>query len=354
MSQHNPLRLGIGIDWGQPQIQVDLNLFKRAETLGFHSAWSAEAYGSDAITPLAYLAGHTQHLKLGTAVAQVAARSPSSLAMSMATLDQLAGGNRVICGLGLSGPQVVEGWYGQAWGKPSSKYRDYVSILKSVWQRKGTVSYEGDTYSLPYAGDDKTGLGKPLKSILHANSDIPIIMGTGAPAMVSLTAEIADGWLPFGFVPGSYANYQAQLQKGIDKREDGKALDDFPIYASLQTAITDDVQAGLDSLKPITAMYVGGMGAKSKNFHKEAMIRRGYADAAETIQAAFLDRNIKAAIAAVPDEYIDDQSLIGPKARIQERLKRWHGSGATDLILHNLTAEGIEIVAQAAELEQRR
>lgn len=358
------LALGIAIDWGKPRIAVDIPLLQRAEQLGYHSVWAAEAYGSDALTPLAYIAGHTQHLKLGTAIAQVSARTPTSLAMSMATLDQLSGDGRVVCGLGLSGPQVVEGWYGQPWAKPASRLRDYVAIMRSVWQRQGPAEYQGQALSLPYAGEGASGMGKALKSILHANADIPIYLGTGSAKMVALTAEVADGWLPFGFVPGcgpgSMSTYQASLEAGFatankdkDKPVGSKSLDNFAVVGGVQVIVNDDVAAAINQLKPMVALYVGGMGAKQKNFHKDLMVRRGYADAAEAIQQAFLAGDMEAVIAAVPDEYVDDAALLGSKARIKERLARWQDSGATELILHMMDANSLEVIAEVADLKPR-
>ena len=345
------LKLGLALDWGKPRIDINIPLLQRAEQLGFDAVWAAEAYGSDALTPLAYIAGHTQHLRLGTAVAQVAARAPAALAMAVATLDQLAGGDRVICGLGLSGPQVVEGWYGQAWGKPTSKMRDYVSILRQVWQREKPVSYGGETYQLPYQGEDASGLGKALKSILHTNPNIPVLLGTGSKAMVELTAEIADGWLPFGFVPGMLPQYQNWLDNGFARGN--RRPENFQIQAGAQLLLTDDVKAGIDSLKPMIAMYVGGMGAKQKNFHKDLMVRRGFADAAEAIQQAFLAGDMPAAIAAVPDDYVDDGALIGSEARLRERYRAWQDSGATGLILHMVNAQSLEVIARIADLPPR-
>ena len=208
------LKLGLAIDWGKPRIALDIPLIQQAEALGFDSVWASEAYGSDAITPLAFIAGQTQHIRLGTGIAQVAARQPAAMGMAMATLDQLAGDGRVICGLGMSGPQVVEGWYGLPWRNPKAHMRDYVGILKTQWQRESALAWKGDRLSLPYDGDDGMRLGKPLKSILHANPDIPVYLGTGSQSMVELTAEIADGWLPFGFVPGMFDVYKPWLEAG--------------------------------------------------------------------------------------------------------------------------------------------
>ena len=349
------LKLGLAIDWGKPRIALDIPLIQQAEALGFDSVWASEAYGSDAITPLAFIAGQTQHIRLGTGIAQVAARQPAAMGMAMATLDQLAGDGRVICGLGMSGPQVVEGWYGLPWRNPKAHMRDYVGILKTQWQRESALAWKGDRLSLPYDGDDGMRLGKPLKSILHANPDIPVYLGTGSQSMVELTAEIADGWLPFGFVPGMFDVYKPWLEAGwqTQRQTSGKHNDSFAIVGGVDLVVTDDVKAAIDALKPMVAFYVGGMGAKQKNFHKDLMIRRGYPEAAEAIQAAFLQGDMPAAIAAVPDEYIDDGALIGDEARLRERFARWQDSEATDLILHKVNADSLALIAKIADLKPR-
>ncbi|CAA0125761.1 Putative coenzyme F420-dependent oxidoreductase [BD1-7 clade bacterium] len=346
------LKLGLAIDWGKPRIAVDLPLIKYAERLGFDSVWASEAYGSDALTPLAFIAGQTQHIRLGTGIAQVAARQPAAMAMAMATLDQLAGDGRVICGLGMSGPQVVEGWYGLPWRQPRAHLRDYVAILRKQWQRQGPLVHDGERLQLPYAGDDGAGLGKPLKSILHANPDIPVYLGTGSQSMVELTSEIADGWLPFGFVPGMYEHYKPWLETGFVRgKRDPEA---FAVVGGSDLVVTKDIKAAIDALKPTIAFYVGGMGAKTKNFHKDLMIRRGYPDAAQAIQTAFLQGDMPAAIAAVPDEYVDDAALIGDRQRLKIRFQRWLDSGATDLILHRVDEESLPIIAEIADLKPRQ
>ena len=317
-----------------------------AERLGFDSVWSAEAYGSDAVTPLAYLAGKTERIRLGTAVMQVAARAPAATAMALATLDQLAGEGRAIGGLGLSGPQIVEGWYGQAWGRPNAKLRDYVAIVRKVLAREAPVAHDGAALSLPYAGADASGLGKPIRSILHTNPKIPLFLATGGAANVRLTGEIADGWLPMGFVPGMLDHYRPALEEGLAKS--GRKLADLEIQAGTQVEITDDVAAAIAKQKPTTAMYVGGMGAKTKNFHKDAMVRRGYGAAAERIQELFLAGRREEAIAAVPDEYVDEAALFGPRERIAARFRAWQGSGATGLTLHTQQDAALELLAGLA------
>jgi len=293
------MKLGLMLGYSGANLKIPLDNIKLAEQLGYDSVWTAEAYGSDAITPLAYIAAHTQRIRLGTAVLQLAGRTPANAAMAMATLDQIAGGNRVICGIGVSGPQIVEGWYGQPWGKPYYRIKDYVSIMKKIWAREEPVAHDGKEIQLPYTGDGSLGLGKPLKSILHMNPDIPIWLGTGMESTVRLTAEIADGWLPLGYVPESADLYEGWINEGLARG--GKTPDQFERQAMAQVQVTDDVQGALDRLKPGIALYVGGMGHKTKNFHNEMVERRGYGDAAAKIQELYLAKRKDEAIAAVPD-----------------------------------------------------
>ncbi len=323
------MKLGLALGYSGANMRLPIELVQRAEQLGFDSVWTAEAYGSDAITPLAFLAAHTKRIRLGTGIIQLAGRTPANAAMAIATLDALAGGNRVICGVGVSGPQIVEGWYGQPWGRPYYRLRDYVTIMRKIFKREAPVTHDGREISLPYTGEGAVGLGKPLKSILHMNPDIPIWMGTGMESTVRLTAEIADGWLPLGLVPENMPMYKTWIQEGLAKA--GKREADFEMQGSVHVAVTDDVQAALGRLKPNVALYVGGMGHQTKNFHKEMMIRRGFAEAAERIQELYLNHHKDEAIAAVPDEFVDQGALIGPKDRIKKRFRDWQDCGLTGL-----------------------
>ena len=341
------MKLGLMLGYSGAELRVPVEDVKLAERLGYDSVWTAEAYGSDAITPLAYLAAHTERIRLGTAVLQLAGRTPANCAMAMATLDQLAGGNRVICGLGVSGPQIVEGWYGQPWGRPYYRIKDYVSIMKKIWRREAPVTHDGKEISLPYTGDGALGVGKPLKSILHMNPDIPVFLGTGMEATVRMTAEVADGWLPLGFVPETAGLYDDWIDEGLAKG--GKTPEQFERQAMTQVKITDDVQGALDALKPGIALYVGGMGHKNLNFHKEMMIRRGFGDAADRIQELYLAKRKDEAVAAVPDEFVDSGALVGPKERIRERFKAWEDSGITGLTISGNT-QAIETMAAVARL----
>jgi F420-dependent oxidoreductase-like protein len=345
------MKLGLSIGYSGADLATPVDLVQRAEALGYDSVWTAEAYGSDAVTPLAFLAGKTERIKLGTGVMQLAARSPANAAMSAATVDALAGGGRFIAGLGVSGPQIVEGWYGQPWGKPYWRVRDYVEIMRKIFRREAPVTHEGREISLPYAGPGAMGVGKPLRSILHMNPKIPIYLGTGNEAMVKLTAEIADGWLPLGFVPGSMPEYRPWLEEGFRRAGGGKGFYNFEIYASVHAEVSHDVKAALAKLKPEVALYVGGMGHRDKNFHKDIMIRRGYGVAAERIQELFLAHRKQEAATAVPDEWVDAKSLVGPPDRIKQRYRAWKESGATGLSVRGDRA-AVEVMAEAAKLNR--
>ena len=346
------MKLGLMLGYSGGQLKLPVELVQRAERLGYDSVWTAEAYGSDAVTPLAYLAAKTERIKLGTAVMQLAARTPANAAMSAATIDAMAGGGRFIAGVGVSGPQIVEGWYGQPWGKPYWRIKDYVEIMRKIFRREGPVVHEGKEISLPFHGEGALGIGKPLKSILHMNPDIPIFLGTGNEATVKLTAAIADGWLPLGFAPGTMPEYLPWLEEGFKRTNGKRNLKNFEINASVHVEVSDDVKAALDRLKPGIALYVGGMGHKDKNFHKEMMIRRGYKDAAERIQELFLAHRKDEAAAAVPDEWVDSKSLVGPPGRIKQRYRAWEESGATSLTVRSDDPKAIEVMAEAARLNR--
>jgi len=327
-----------------------VKLVQRAEELGYDSVWSAEAYGSDAVTPLAFLAAVTKRIKLGTGIMQIGARTPANAAMCAGTVDALAGGGRFIAGLGVSGPQIIEGWYGTPWGRPYYRLKDYVQIMRKIFKREEGLTHEGREISLPYTGEGAAGVGKPLKSILHMNPDIPIYLATGNESTVKLTAEIADGWVPMGFVPGAMAEYRPWLEEGFKRAGNGKSMANFEIQASVHVEIDNDVKSALARLKPEVALYVGGMGHKDKNFHKDQMVRRGFGDAADRIQELYLAHRKEEAIAAVPDEWVDLKSLVGPAARIKERYRTWLDTGATGLTVRSRQPDAIEVMAEAARL----
>jgi F420-dependent oxidoreductase-like protein len=344
------MKLGLSIGYSKAHLDIPVKLVQRAEELGYDSVWSAEAYGSDAVTPLAYLAALTKRIHLGTGIMQLAARTPANAAMCAGTVDALAGSGRFIAGLGVSGPQIVEGWYGEPWGKPYYRIRDYVAIMRKIFAREQPVTHDGREISLPYTGEGAMGVGKPLKSILHMNPHIPIYLATGNESTVKLTAEIADGWLPMGFFPGSMEFYRPWLDEGFRRAGNGKSLKDLEIQASVHVEINDDVKAALAKLKPEVALYVGGMGHRDKNFHKDIMVRYGFGDAADRIQELYLAHRKEEATAAVPDEWVDLKSLVGPPARIKERFRAWEDSGASGVTVRSRQPEAIEVMAEAARL----
>jgi F420-dependent oxidoreductase-like protein len=344
------MKLGLAIGYSRAHVDVPVKLVQRAEELGYDSVWTAEAYGSDAVTPLAFLAAHTSRIKLGTGIMQLAARTPANAAMSAATVDAMAGGGRFIAGIGVSGPQIVEGWYGQPWGKPYWRMRDYVAIMRKIFAREAPVTHDGREIALPYTGPGALGIGKPLKSILHMNPHIPIYLATGNESTVKLTAEIADGWLPMGFMPGAMAEYRPWLEEGFRRAGNGKGFGDFSIHAAVHVEVDNDVKAALARLKPEVALYVGGMGHRTKNFHNDIMVRRGFGDAAKRIQELYLAGRKDEAIAAVPDEWVDMKSLVGPPARIHQRYRAWEDCGADSLSVRSRQPEALEVMAKAARL----
>lgn len=314
-----------------------------AERLGFDSVWTAEAYGSDALTPLAWWGAATSRVLLGTAVAQMAARTPTATAMAAMTLDHLSGG-RAVLGLGASGPQVVEGWYGQPFDRPLARTREYVAVVREVVARRGPVVFDGELVRLPYrppssgaSDDDGAGprLGKPLRSTLHPlRPDLPVHLAAEGPRSIALAAEIADGWLPLFLAPRLDGEYRELLTEGFARRSPAlRPPADFEVSAIVPVAVDRDVARAADRVRPFLALYVGGMGARGANFHHAAVARLGYADAAREIQDRFLAGDRAGATAAVPDALVDDVALVGPPERIQERLQAWTSSVVTRLVV---------------------
>ena len=340
------MKLAIGIGYSGGRVELPIDMVQRAEQLGYDSVWSAEAYGSDAVTPLAYLAAKTSRIKLGTGILQIPARTPAMCAMTMSTLDALSGG-RVLVGLGMSGPQVIEGWHGMSYGRPAARIREYVEILHKIWDRREPVAFDGKVYRLPYQGDDASGLGKPLKSILHSRR-IPVYLATMKPLSIRITAELADGWLPIWFSPYRMAMFTADLEKGFARAGNGKSLDTFDIVAGCTVVIGDDVEACLAQLKPTLALYVGGMGAKGRNFHNEMASKYGYADVAAEIQDLYLAGRKQEATDLVPDELCDEISLCGPPARIRERFGAWKQAGVKTMMVQSNQPEALALMADVA------
>jgi F420-dependent oxidoreductase-like protein len=341
------MRLGMMIGYSGAKIDLPMDLIFEADRLGVYAVWTAEAYGSDAVTPLAWIGAQTQHIRLGSAIMQMPARTPANTAMTAMTLDQLSGG-RFLLGLGLSGPQVVEGWHGLPYGKPLAKTREYISIVRSILKRESPLIFDGEYYQVPYKGEDATGLGKPLKSIIHGRADIPIYLAAIGPKNVELAAEIADGWLPIFFSPERYNDaYSEQIEAGFAKAGGGKSLANFDIAPSVSVAVRDDLESCWNQFKPLLALYIGGMGAKGKNFYFDLACRYGYEEAAITIQDLYLSGKRAEAVAVVPNALVDDVSLCGPRERIKERLELWKASPITTL---NMMVYDLDSLRTMAEL----
>ncbi|UCE85941.1 MAG: LLM class F420-dependent oxidoreductase [Deltaproteobacteria bacterium] len=332
------LMLGYWTGGAPPPDPIDL--VREVEELGYDSVWTAEAYGSDVFSPLCWIGARTTRIKLGTGILQLSARTPASVAMTAATIDHLSNG-RLILGVGVSGPQVVEGWYGQPFPKPLARTREFVEIVRAILRREGPVTYEGDQYQLPLPESrGSSGLGKPLKLIIHPlRSHIPIYLGAEGPKNVALAAEIADGWLPIFYSPYRTGLYDESLRN---------AKPDFEIACPVTAMLCDDVKQGLAAVKMALGFYIGGMGARSQNFHLNLITRLGFGDEARRVQELFLDGKRPEAFAAVPDELADEISLVGPAERIRDRLAAWRESpvttlliGSQDRALHHLLAEAL-------------
>ena len=328
------MKLGLALGYSGATVEDPTPMAIEAEKLGFDSEWTAEAYGSDVFTPLAYIAARTSKIKLGTGIAQISARTPAALAMTAGTLDYLSGG-RVILGLGVSGPQVVEGWYGVPFPKPLARTREYVDIVQKILRREGPVTNDGEHYPLPYPGG--TGLGKPLKFTIHPlRNRIPIILAAEGPKNVALSTEIADGWMPIFYSPYRNDIYAEAL---------AKAPDGFDVSCVVTVNIADDVAEALMLVKFFLAFYIGGMGAPEQNFHLNVMARLGFEEEVRVVQKHFLEGRRDEAVKAVPDELADEISLCGPPGRIKERLDAWIKSPVTTLIAGTRDPNALKLLA---------
>ncbi|MGY5009793.1 LLM class F420-dependent oxidoreductase [Streptomyces sp. 900105755] len=333
------MRLGLALGyWGRGPSPDHVPLAREAERLGYDSVWTAESWGSDAFTPLTWIAAQTSTIKLGTAVAQMAARSPATTAMHALTLDHLSGG-RVLLGLGLSGPQVVEGWYGRPFPKsPLTATREYVDVVRQVLRREGPVTVDGRFHPLPYRGPDATGLGKPLKPITHPlRAGLPVLLGAEGPRNVAQTARIADGWLPLYWAPSRPEVYGPAV---------ARLPDGFLVAPMAQVRVCDDVAAGLLPVKAMLGFYIGGMGHAARNFHADLMARMGYEEEARRIQELFLSGRREEAVLAVPDAFADEISLVGPRERIAERLELWRKGPVTDLLALSPDPHTLRVLAE--------
>ena len=332
------MKLGLQLGYWQAAPTPNfVELAQEAERLGYDSVWTAEAWGSDCFSPLCWVGAHTARIKLGTSVCQLSARTPAATAMHALTIDHLSGG-RMILGLGVSGPQVVEGWYGVPFGKPLARTREYISILRKIWARAEPVTNDGPHYPLPYRGPNAWGLGKPLRSITHPlRADIPIFLGAEGPKNVAMATEICDGWLPLYYSPFRRDVYAESLQH---------ARPGFEIAQFITVNITDDIASGLTPIKAMLGFYIGGMGAKKRNFHKALMARMGFEAEAEKIQDLFMKGERWAAIGMVPDQFADEISLVGPRERIKERLQEWKKTPITSLLLGSRDVDTLRAMAE--------
>jgi F420-dependent oxidoreductase-like protein len=337
------VRLGLQLGYDDPLFWV--GLAEEAERCGFHSVWTSEAYGSDAVSPLAWIGGRTETIRLGTAIMQMPARSPATTAATVATLDLLSGG-RTLLGLGTSGPQVAEGWHGQAWGKPLTRTREYVGIVRAILRREEPLEHHGEHYDIPYTGEGATGLGKPLKLIVHPpRADVPIYLAAIGPKNVALAAEIADGWLPIFFSPERFAEtHRPRLEEGFARR--GGRPEGWDLAPHVPIVVADDVEAARGFLKPLLALYVGGMGARGQNFYTRLAQRYGFEAEAARIQDLYLDGKKEEATAAVPDELVDEVALVGDRARIADRLDAWRACGTGTLVLQARQPEALRLAAE--------
>jgi len=339
------MRLGLNFGYWGSGPSDNIAIAREAERFGYHSLWTAEAYGSDAVTPLVWLAAHTERINVGTAIMQMPARTPAMTAMTAATIDLLTGG-RFMLGIGASGPQVVEGWHGVVYGKLLTRTREYVEIVRTILKREQPLEHHGEYYDIPVKGG--TGLGKPVKLIVHPlRPEIPIYVAAIGPKNVALAAEIADGWLPVFFSPKRVSVFRKSLDEGFARRSDGKTLADFDISPTVSVVVGDDVDACRMHVKPNLALYIGGMGARGKNFYNDLACRYGYEEAAKTIQDFYLAGKKNEAIAAVPDELVDEIALCGPPERIKDHVAVWKEVGVTTLICG---AGNIEAIRTMGEL----
>ncbi|MGY1731571.1 LLM class F420-dependent oxidoreductase [Geodermatophilus sp. SYSU D01045] len=339
------MRLGLSLGyWGAGPPPGQAELVALAEDLGFDSVWTAEAYGSDALTPLAWLGSRTTRLRLGTGVVQVSARTPTATAMAALTLDHLSGG-RFVLGLGVSGPQVVEGWYGQPYPRPLARTREYVAVLRQAFARE-VVRLDGEQYRIPFPGG--TGLGKALRPTVHPlRADLPVLLAAEGPKNVALAAEVADGWIPLFYSPHDDAHYRAALAEGFARPGAHRTADDFEVACTVPVEVDDDVDAAADRVRPMLALYVGGMGARGVNFHYEVFARMGFEAECARIQELYLSGAKAEAVAAVPLAMVEKVALVGPRAKIADDLAAWEASLVTTMLVSG-SPETLRTMAELA------
>jgi F420-dependent oxidoreductase-like protein len=336
------VKLGLQLGyWGAQPPTNHAELVTAAEDAGFDTVFTAEAWGSDAYTPLAWWGRETSRLRLGTSVIQLSARTPTACAMAALTLDHLSGGRHIL-GLGVSGPQVVEGWYGAKFPKPLARTREYIDIIRQVWARQAPVTSAGPHYPLPLTGEGTTGLGKPLKPIVHPlRADIPIMLGAEGPKNVALAAEICDGWLPIFYSPRLAPMYNEWLDEGFARPGARRSREDFEICATAQVVVTDDRPAVLELIKPHLALYMGGMGAEDTNFHADVYRRMGYSEVVDDVTKLFRSDQKEQAAKIIPDELVDDAAIVGDVDYVRKQIAAWEASGVTMMVVGARTTEQI-------------
>ncbi len=340
------MKLGLISGYSGKVVELGIDRIRQAESMGYESVWTAEAYGSDAVTPATWILAKTEKIKVGTAIMQMPARTPACTAMTAMTLNQLSGG-RFILGLGASGPQVVEGWHGVAYGRPITRLKEYITIVRKIMAREAPVEFEGYHYNLPYKGDDATGLGKPLKSILQADTSIPIYTASITPRGLEASAEVADGVFPVWMDPERFDVFEDSINKGLEKG--GRKIADYDIAPFVTCVMGDDLDKCRMPIKANLALYVGGMGARDKNFYNDYAKALGYEEAAAKIQDLYLAGKREEAMAAVPDELVDAVHLAGPAGRIKERLQVWKEAGRKghvgSMLIGSGQPEALELIA---------
>jgi F420-dependent oxidoreductase-like protein len=340
------MKLGLQLGyWGAQPPTNHAELVAAAEEAAFDTVFTAEAWGSDAYTPLAWWGRETTRMRLGTSVVQLSARTPTACAMAALTLDHLSGGRHIL-GLGVSGPQVVEGWYGQKFPKPLARTREYIDIIRQVWAREAPVTSAGPHYPLPFAGEGSTGLGKPLKPIVHPlRADIPIMLGAEGPKNVALAAEICDGWLPIFYSPRLAPMYNEWLDEGFARPGARRSREDFEICATAQVVVTDDRASVLEMIKPHLALYMGGMGAEDTNFHADVYRRMGYSDVVDEVTKLFRSDRKDLASKVIPDELVDDAAIVGDIDYVRKQIAAWEASGVTMMVVGARSTEQITEVS---------
>lgn len=351
------MKIGINASYWQAGPPKDMaQILVAADRAGVDSFWTAEAYGSDALTPLAWWGGATSNIRLGTAVMQMSARTPTAAAMAAISMDHLTGG-RFIMGLGVSGPQVVEGWYGQPYGRPLARTREYIDIVRQVFARNAPVTYDGQFFKLPLPTQEGnpliSGLGRPLRSTVHPlRSNLPIHLAAEGPKNIALAAEIADGWLPAFYSPRQDQEFRELLAQGFSRRSPELSTErDFEVSASVLVAHGQTVKEAADQVRPVIALYVGGMGAKEANFHRNAIDRLGYAEVCDEVQAKYLAGDKAGAMAAIPLELIDDIALVGPVDRMAQRLQLWQDTAVTSIIAQGDSTAVRALIAANAQVQ---